>query len=123
MPTKRHILIIDDDHDLRVLQRSVLEQMNYKVSTVTNGKDAIESLERFSTLPELIILDIQMPIMNGNDFLIYKNQNPALKKIPTLIIASNIEDCIEHELIQKLQKPVDLSDFISKVNDCLKNNL
>lgn len=122
MPTKSHILIIDDDHDLRVLLRYTLEQMSFKVSTVTNGRDAIEYLKKNSSMPEMIILDIKMPIMNGNEFLKYKNQNPTLKDIPTLIVSSEKAECIESATIQKLKKPINLAEFITKVKECISNN-
>ncbi len=91
--------------------------MSFKVSTVTNGRDAIEHLKKRSAMPKLIILDINMPIMNGNEFLKYKNQILILKDIPTLIVSSDNADCIESAMIQKLKKPINLPEFITKVNE------
>jgi CheY-like chemotaxis protein len=119
MPNRRHILIIDDDHDLRVLLRHVLEQMDFSVRTVTNGKDALENLSKYPKLPELIILDLQMPIMNGNEFLSLKNNNERLKNIPVLIVSSQVEECIENAMVEKIHKPLNLDEFISKIHECL----
>ena len=77
------ILIIDDDiHTLRMLHRSVT-QLGYDVVTATEGKEAMEKLVRFR--PLLVVLDILMPIMSGDELIRWLRQGSATRDIPIIV--------------------------------------
>jgi len=64
---KRKILLVEDEESLRLLYKEELESDGYEVLTAPNGKEALRQLEKGK--PDLIILDIVMPVMNGMEAL------------------------------------------------------
>ena len=68
METKERILIVDDEPSIRKYLQTLLEVDGFDVSTVTNGKDAVETVTR-GDKPDFIILDVLMPEMNGLETL------------------------------------------------------
>lgn len=108
----KHVLIIDDDQILVYLVqhafRSVLS--NYKCSVAETGKAGIEFLrENPDNLPDLILLDINMPIMNGWDFL---NEYRSLqtREIPIVILSSTVDPSDK----EKANNYIEVKQFISK---------
>lgn len=84
--TKKTVLIIDDDNDLRELYKSVLADSGFHVLTANNG---IDGLERVRILrPNLVLLDLMMPQKNGFDVLKEIKNDPELKKIKVIILSS-----------------------------------
>lgn len=122
MESKQTILLIEDDHDIRVAFRMALENCGYSVLSVANGWDALAVLERISP-PKLIILDLSMPIMSGEEFLKLKNEHSKLAPIPVLIVS-----CHENRLkilskYPALKKPVDMEVLTKKVLSCLEYSI
>jgi DNA-binding NtrC family response regulator len=86
------ILVVEDDKDLNAAYRLILEKSGYKVESAFDGKQALEALKSFE--PDLILLDLLMPIMGGLEFL----QNYELKeKHPDVkvLIFTNMENSPE----------------------------
>lgn len=103
---RKSLLIVEDDHDARVALRRVFEDLGFKVISAANGIDALKYLTL--TIPQLIIVDIEMPLMGGNDFLRIKNANELWKDIPVIVISAHAEklNLINGHPIMK--KPLDL---------------
>ena len=80
------ILVIDDDSATRIILRKMLVKDGWRVEEAKHGKDAISCIEK--NKPELILLDLLMPIMDGFEFLNIVNDNDKLKKIPIIVITS-----------------------------------
>ncbi len=104
-PTKS-ILIIEDDHDARVALRMVFEDMNFEVFTAPNGLEGIKIL--FEHKPNLIILDLMMPLMTGEEFLRVKSGTPEWAQIPVIVISASQEHLNSVQIMPKLKKPLDL---------------
>jgi CheY-like chemotaxis protein len=81
------ILIVEDDHDIRVLLRDLLESDGFDVLTATNGKEAFDIL-RTAEKPALIFLDILMPIMDGHEFLKLIRADTFLASIPVVVTSA-----------------------------------
>lgn len=80
-----NILIVDDDPvDLRLTQKMIENGGNYQVEVASNGRDALESLT--NAVPDLIILDLFMPGLNGFDLLEIFKADPKLSQIPVIIL-------------------------------------
>jgi len=81
------ILLIDDDDDDNYFHQIIIRDMNITddVKLVTNGLEALDFLKNVETPPELIFLDINMPKMNGWEFLEEYNKLPADHKANTII--------------------------------------
>jgi CheY-like chemotaxis protein/two-component sensor histidine kinase len=81
----REILVIDDDvDDLRLTQKMIENSGNFLVTTAENGKDGLEILT--NSVPDMIILDLFMPGLNGFDLLEILRSDPRLNHIPILIL-------------------------------------
>jgi signal transduction histidine kinase/CheY-like chemotaxis protein len=82
----RYILVVDDDSATRIILRKMLVKDGWRVEEAKHGKDAISCIEKDK--PELILLDLLMPVMDGFEFLNIVNDNDKLKKIPIIVITS-----------------------------------
>jgi CheY-like chemotaxis protein len=85
------IFLIDDDEDDQLMFKEVIESINPTLhcDTATNGKIALDKLKVIATLPDIIFLDLNMPVMNGFDFLIQIKKENALSKIPVCIFTTS----------------------------------
>lgn len=121
MPVTETILLIEDDHDIRVSFRQTLEDSGYFIYSAANGKDALALLEIIAP-PKLIILDLGMPIMNGEEFLKNKNKIPKIADTKVLIVSCFVDQIKDIDKYPFLAKPVDLDIFQEKVASCLSEN-
>jgi CheY-like chemotaxis protein len=87
MKRKDPILVVDDDEDIRESLRDLLEEDGFPVLTASHGEEALAKL-RTSVRPCLIILDLMMPIMDGYQFHEALKADPALRKLPVLILTA-----------------------------------
>lgn len=122
MPSTDTILLIEDDHDIRVSFRQMLETKGHFVYSVANGKDGIALLEKI-TPPKLIILDLGMPIMNGEEFLELKSKNPKTSDIQVLVVSCYVDRIKNISNYPFLVKPVDMDQFLLKVDECLETKI
>ncbi|WP_295125821.1 response regulator [uncultured Chitinophaga sp.] len=92
------ILIVDDDAEDRLIIKDTFEELGYgtAIQFAVNGEDAISYLETCSTLPSLVILDLNMPKMNGTQTLRYLKDKPGLSTIPVIIFSTSLNP-IEHD--------------------------
>ncbi len=81
------ILVVDDEKRLAALVESYLTQEGYRVATAYNGKEALSAAEKYK--PDLIILDLMMPEMNGYEFM--RNQR-AKNDTPIIMLTAKVED-------------------------------
>ena len=80
-----YILLVDDDADFRIGLRVALEMKGYQVEESANGAEALEKLAQKP--PLLVLLDLQMPVMNGREMLQRMRGTPELKEVPVVIIS------------------------------------
>ena len=88
--TKANVLVVDDDLTLRDMYQIRLEAEGYKVIVAGDGEEALEVIQKKK--PDIILLDIMMPKMNGYDVLEKLKQNPETNSIPVLILTALIQD-------------------------------
>ena len=115
-PTKRPILLIDDDKDICELLQLVLESEGYRTAVANDGATAWRQLND-GLQPALIILDWMMPRMDGEQFL-NKLSASRLAKVPVIVMSGN--DAIHGKAATLtrgccLKKPVELDDLLSTV--------
>jgi CheY-like chemotaxis protein len=84
---RRRILVVDDDRDLRELLAAVLSSAGYEVLTAENGAAALSILR--TVLPDLIILDLMMPVMNGWQFREAQTALPDYARIPVICLSGH----------------------------------
>lgn len=103
----RPVLIVDDDPDIRETLRFVLEDAGYPVYSAENGKEALAILAGAEALPGLILLDLMMPVMSGDEMLKALKQVKALAQIPVTIVTASGAP-MPPLATGMLKKPVDL---------------
>jgi CheY-like chemotaxis protein len=116
---EKKILIVDDDLvSLEMLEKILLLE-DYWVAKATNGKEAIYIADEFQ--PDLIILDIVMPIMDGTEAMEKLEKNPRTKNIPVLFLTSLISKKEEFENSTTnrrfLAKPIDREKLLEEIEE------
>ena len=107
------ILVIDDNLDMQFLFRRFLEIWGYDVVVAINGEDGLRELEQ--SHPDLVLLDLMMPVMDGFEFLEVKNQDPYLSSIPVLVASAIAESPSPSGTQGFLRKPVDLKVMLKEI--------
>ena len=102
----RPVLVVDDDPDIRETLRFVLEDAGYPVYSAENGREALEILS-CSELPGLILLDLMMPVMSGDELLKALKAVKALAQIPVAVVTASGAP-MPPLASNLLKKPVDL---------------
>src|SRR5262245_25349193 len=110
----RPVLVVDDDPDIRETLRFVLEDAGYSVYVAENGKEALDLLAVAETPPGLILLDLMMPIMSGDEMLRALKAVHALATIPVTIVTASGAP-MPREASSMLKKPVDLDALLRVV--------
>ena len=115
----RKILIVDDDEIQLFGMQSYIHEFHgdtYRVLTATSGEDCLKLLETEQDLPDLIILDVMMPGMNGYELYKKLRMNPVLEDIPIVFLTAALDFLknIGDNEIQSdfIEKPVDMEDLI-----------
>ncbi len=116
--TKEHtVLIVDDDHHIRTTLRGILEEEGYRVASATNGREALDLLDR--TRPCVVLLDLKMPLMDGWEFAAALGQNTEWSAIPIVIISAYLgTKSLPREIspIACLDKPILLDTLLAAVS-------
>lgn len=81
------VLIVEDDDDLRDMMAQLLSLEGYRAETAANGRDALDYLSHGDT-PEVILLDLMMPVMDGWEFRRRLSDNPALARLPVVVLSA-----------------------------------
>lgn len=94
---KKKILLVDDAQDMRSLIKCLLQPEGYEIIEAGNGQQALDILDRDSA-PDLILLDHQMPVMDGPQFLqiIEKNYPHIFKKVPIILLTGTALEEVPH---------------------------
>ncbi len=103
----RPVLIVEDDADLREMMAQLLALEGYVATTVANGLEALEYLER-GDKPDVILLDLMMPVMDGWEFRRQQQAVPTLANVPVIILSA---------IDQRRAAEVDAAAFIKKPLD------
>lgn len=120
---KSKILIIDDEPSNISYITDVLEKQNYELLAAFNGKIGYEIAE--NKLPDLILMDWDMPVMNGFDSLRLLKQNVQTKNIPVIMISGvmtsthNLSVALEAGAIDYIRKPIDEIELIARTSSML----
>ncbi|HET8913327.1 MAG TPA: response regulator [Ktedonobacteraceae bacterium] len=112
----KHVLLVDDDEDLLTLLQWVLKTKSYEVSTAEDGLVALDRLAQFT--PDLILLDLMMPRMDGYAFMAELQRRGLRPDIPVVILSADINarDQVKHMGIESfLSKPYDLPVLLATV--------
>ena len=103
------IMIVDDEVIVRQLFERVLQGQGHEVVVASNGREALTLMQM--RLPDLVMLDLTMPVMDGTSFLRSMRRRPEWKDVPVIVISGVVD---RHEVIRV--KQLGISDYILKTN-------
>lgn len=110
------LLIVDDDVDVRELLRDVLIASGFEVSVAANGREALQVLKdgaEAGRLPHVVLLDVHMPVMNGQEFRRQQMADPHLAPVPVVAISSDWDARLDAQAV--LKKPLDLDKLLATI--------
>jgi two-component system alkaline phosphatase synthesis response regulator PhoP len=124
---KKKILVVDDDPDFVDAVKSTIEEGGYEVEVAYDGKEGLEKVAQCR--PDLIILDVMMPVMHGHDACKRLKADPATRDIPIILltaVASRVtsstythRDMLESEAQDYIPKPVEPEELLKRIKDWL----
>jgi CheY-like chemotaxis protein len=123
MPDQKKLLLVEDDALTREAFAHTLERAGYCVETAGDGQAALERLCG-GPLPSCILLDLQMPRMDGRQFRARQLQDPVLAHIPVLVVSGEPDVPCEAASLGAagyLQKPVDPEDLLLAVRGLVQS--
>ena len=109
------ILVVDDDLDIRELLTELLRERGFAVESAANGQEALDRLEAGGAKPNLILLDLMMPVMSGWELAQILRRDPEYSGIPVVVFSADRDALRDTEALgvrECLQKPVELSTFL-----------
>ncbi len=128
MDPEPYILIVDDDPDILEGITTVLETQSYRLATARDGKECMEMMAQ--GLPDLLILDLLMPRMDGWGVIREMRSEPRYTQVPIMVLTTVVEDAsrrryeletgLAMDVQQYVQKPVMPADLLQRVEKLLK---
>jgi chemosensory pili system protein ChpA (sensor histidine kinase/response regulator) len=117
------IMVVDDSITMRKVTTRVLERNDMEVVTAKDGLDAVEKLQ--DKIPDVMLLDIEMPRMDGYELATYMKNDPRLKHVPIIMITSRTGEkhrqrALEIGVERYLGKPYQESDLLRNVQETLR---
>jgi CheY-like chemotaxis protein len=116
---KKLILIVDDSLDNQTLLDLIFTSKGYEVHCASNGAEALLLLKELSILPDLILLDARMPVMDGYEFRIEQKKTDRLKNIPVLVMTGDTDLKMAHDMLNPLGvliKPLQIQSVINSIS-------
>ncbi len=120
MKQRPKILLVDDDVDLVKVMSGALESKAYEVIIAYNGQEGLEKARKEK--PDLVVLDILMPVADGFTFADQFRKDPSLAKIPVLALTSFSESLgqpFPFEVTEYILKPIKPRDLVARVEQFL----
>lgn len=119
------ILLVDDEPDIVDTIQCRLEANNFDVVTASNGQEGLDKAAEEK--PDLILLDTNMPVMNGHEMLEHIKKRPDLKEIPIIMCtalceANDIAAASAYGIADYVTKPFDYTDLIEKITGALEKS-
>lgn len=107
MPVLSSVLLVDDDHTANFLHKLLVTKMGLaeQVLVAKDGQQALDTLAQANTPPALILLDLNMPVLNGFEFLLHYAKLPAPMPRPVVALLSSSDHALDMARAQHL--PVD----------------
>jgi CheY-like chemotaxis protein len=109
------VLIVEDDDDLREMMAQLLSLEGFQTAAVANGQEALDYL-RQEVAPNLILLDLMMPVMDGWEFRRQQQANPTMAQVPAIVLSA-LDHVRTAEVSAEaiLKKPLDFDRLLELV--------
>jgi len=110
--SKKRILVVDDDPDFVEAVKTVIEKGGYEVDVAYDGKEGLERVALQK--PDVIILDVMMPVMNGHETCRALKADPATKGIPIILLTAVADRVTSSNYTHRDMLASDADDYIPK---------
>jgi CheY-like chemotaxis protein len=110
---QHHVLVVEDDDDLRLIYRSALSFSGFAVHEAGNGLDALRRID--SNPPDLVVLDLSLPGVSGLAVLQEIAAHAHTRFIPIVIVTGSAEDLSRLQVACVLRKPIEPSELVRAV--------
>jgi len=127
MAQKKLILLVDDDPDFVAAVKVILEKGGYDVNVAYDGKEGLEAVAE--QRPDLIVLDVMMPVMNGHEACAKLKADESTSEIPIILLTAVADrvatstythrDMLESEAEDYMPKPVEPDELLERVKSWL----
>ena len=121
-----NILLIEDDMiEVMKMNRTISKlKLDHKITEANNGEEALEILKDKNRLPDIILLDLNMPKINGLEFLAILKSDKSLRHIPTVILTTSnnkkdLLECYKIGVSGYVLKPLKYEDYVAKIESLL----
>jgi CheY-like chemotaxis protein len=115
------VLVVDDDPNIRRMIVAALRRDGYSFFEAANGKEALDLMR--GEHPDVVVLDLMMPIMSGWDVLRERQQTPELSRIPVIVVSANrdpdVAVAVNAGICAFLPKPFDIGALSALVKSCM----
>lgn len=115
------ILVVDDDPNIRRLIIAALKRDGYDFLQAANGQEALDSMR--ADRPDVVVLDLMMPIVSGWEVLERRMDDPQLSRIPVILVSANrgpeIANAVDRGICAFLPKPFDIDVLKGLVRTCV----
>jgi len=121
MPNKK-ILVVDDSRTSLFLEQTILRKGSYQIVTALDGEEGVRKAR--SENPDLVLMDVVMPKMDGFEALRTLRKDPATQNIPVIMVTTrgegpNVETGFADGCNDYVTKPVDALELLTKIKSCL----
>lgn len=116
------VLVVEDDDAIREAIVEVLELEKIEVVAVPNGKEALDHLTNAENFPGLVLLDLNMPIMSGKDFIQHFQKSEKFGHDIPIVLMTAVPDPQLPGVVGILKKPVELDSLLQTVKTFLEKN-
>jgi two-component system alkaline phosphatase synthesis response regulator PhoP len=126
----KKVVLVDDDVDFCEATKLLLESKDFEVVLAYDGKEGLDKIR--AEKPDLVILDVMMPEMNGYDVCVVLKADPELKEIPTILLTAVDREMFKTHYTQHMglmteaddyiPKPVESAELVKRVEDLLSKD-
>lgn len=112
------VLVVEDDESIHSLLEIILIEDGYRVKITRNGQEALDYLAQTEEQPVLILLDLTMPVMNGQEFLKRLKLREDKPGIPVILMTASrqkLAEEVEGAIVDYLPKPFELDELLERV--------
>ncbi len=114
--TTPHVLVVEDDRDVRDCLLTALRTEGYSVDAAVDGVDALHAVR--DRRPDVVVLDLMMPVMDGRSFLAAHRADPATASIPVIVTTAAPQLRVDG-VAAFIPKPFDLDVLLGAVDRCV----
>jgi CheY-like chemotaxis protein len=119
---RKKILLVDDSHTVLLMERMILSKFPFELITASSGEEAVAKAT--TETPDLILMDVVMPTMNGFEAVAAIRQREATRATPIIMVttrgeAHNVEKGFEAGCSEYVTKPINSLELLTKVRSCL----